>query len=161
MMKRQRPIGPMGTIARDIAGGALVAIAVWSPGWWASEGPLWSDLILGLALFPAAFIAAQWVRTLFTSERLGVADGIASCLNMAIGAGLFAFDYTRDAAALFYGASMLLAAGRGYAGCEVLAISNWLLRRDDQVGCLIFSPIDAVEQRLVRQPPQHARRSET
>lgn len=34
---------------------------------------------------------------------------------------------TSDAALLFYGASMLLAALRGYAGCEVLAVSNWLL----------------------------------
>ena len=36
------------------------------------------------------------------------------------------------------------------AGCEVLAISNWLLRRDDQVGCVVFSPIDAAEARLTR-----------
>jgi hypothetical protein len=42
---------------------------------------------------------------------------------------------------------MLLAALRGYAGCEVLAISNWLLRRDDQVGCLVLSPIDELERR--------------
>jgi hypothetical protein len=48
---------------------------------------------------------------------------------------------------LFYGASMLLAAWRGYAGCEVLALSNWVLRRDDQVGCLLFSPIDSLESR--------------
>jgi hypothetical protein len=54
---------------------------------------------------------------------------------------------TSDAALLFYGASMLLAAARGYAGCEVLAVSNWLLRRDDQVGCLVFSPIDGLERR--------------
>jgi hypothetical protein len=26
-------------------------------------------------------------------------------------------------------------------------LSNWILRRDDQVGCPIFSPIDAVEAR--------------
>ena len=43
-----------------------------------------------------------------------------------------AIDVTGDAAVTFVGASMLLAAARGYAGCEVLAISNWLLRRDDQ-----------------------------
>jgi hypothetical protein len=48
---------------------------------------------------------------------------------------------TSDAALLFYGASMLLAALRGYTGCEVVAISNWLLRRDDQAGCLLFSPL--------------------
>jgi hypothetical protein len=41
---------------------------------------------------------------------------------------------------------MLLAAARGYGGCEVLAVSNWLLRRDDQVGCLVLSPLDRLEQ---------------
>jgi hypothetical protein len=46
---------------------------------------------------------------------------------------------------VFLGASMLLAALRGYSGCESLAISNWLLRRNDQVGCLIFSPLDHLE----------------
>jgi hypothetical protein len=40
---------------------------------------------------------------------------------------------------------MVLAGWRGYAGCESLAISNWLLRRDGQVGCLLFWPLDAVE----------------
>ena len=54
---------------------------------------------------------------------------------------------TSDAALVFYGASMLLAAIRGYAGCEVLAISNWLLRRDDQIGCLLFAPVDHLERR--------------
>jgi hypothetical protein len=43
---------------------------------------------------------------------------------------------------------MLVAAIRGYAGCEILAISNWLLRRDDQLGCVVLSPIDAAERRL-------------
>jgi hypothetical protein len=45
---------------------------------------------------------------------------------------------------------MLLAALRGYAGCEVLAVSNWLLRRDDQVGCVVFWPIDQFERHLRR-----------
>ncbi len=48
---------------------------------------------------------------------------------------------------LFYGSYLLLADARGYAGCESLAISNWLLRRNDQVGCVVFSPLDAVEAR--------------
>ena len=32
---------------------------------------------------------------------------------------------TSDAALIFYGFSMLLAAVRGYRGCELLAVSNW------------------------------------
>lgn len=54
--------------------------------------------------------------------------------------------FTSDAALLFYGASMLLAAACGYAGCEVLAVPNWLLRREDQVGYVLFAPVDAIER---------------
>jgi hypothetical protein len=28
----------------------------------------------------------------------------------------------------------------------VLAVSNWLLRRDDQVGCVVFWPVDHLER---------------
>ena len=42
---------------------------------------------------------------------------------------------------------MVLAALRGYAGCELLALSNWLLRRSDQIACAVFTPIDSVELR--------------
>jgi hypothetical protein len=57
-----------------------------------------------------------------------------------------------DAALIFYGASMLLAAARGYAGCEVLAVSNWMLRRDDQVGCAVFAPVDHLEAMAMHPP---------
>ncbi|SDN32316.1 hypothetical protein SAMN04488074_14622 [Lentzea albidocapillata subsp. violacea] len=56
-------------------------------------------------------------------------------------------DVLSDAALLFYDSSMLLAAARGYAGCEVLAVSNWLLHCHDQIGCMPFWPIDALETR--------------
>ena len=157
IMANRRFIGPAGTIARVVAGGALVSVAVLSPGWWATDEPLWFAVALGLGLLPAVMTTAQWARTSFTSERLNATDSMAFCMNMALGAALFAFDFTRDAAALFYGSGMLLAAVRGYAGCEVLAISNWLLRRDDQVGCMIFSPIDELEERLSGQRQRHAR----
>jgi len=56
---------------------------------------------------------------------------------------------------------MVLAALRGYTGCEVLAISNWLLRRDDQVGCVVFWPIDILEERWRESRPTLARGVET
>jgi hypothetical protein len=49
---------------------------------------------------------------------------------------------TRDPTLVFLGASMLLAASSGYAGCECVAISSWLLCRIDQVECVLFWPID-------------------
>ena len=57
-------------------------------------------------------------------------------------------SFTSDAALVFYGASMLLAALRGNSGCEVTAISNWILGRDDQVGCLVLGPVDDLERRF-------------
>ena len=51
---------------------------------------------------------------------------------------------------MFYGFSMLVAAATRSGGCEVTAISNALLRRDDQVGCPLFASVDLVEQRAQR-----------
>jgi len=40
---------------------------------------------------------------------------------------------------------IVLLAGLGYAGCEVLAIPNLLLRRGDTLWCLLYSPMDRRE----------------
>ena len=48
---------------------------------------------------------------------------------------------------LFYGSAMLLAAATGNGACEVTAVSNWLRGRDDQVGCPLFAPFDALDGR--------------
>jgi hypothetical protein len=55
--------------------------------------------------------------------------------------------YTGGAATLFYATTLLVAAWRGQPGCEITVLSNWILRRDDQVGCPLFAPIDALEAR--------------
>ena len=45
------------------------------------------------------------------------------------------------------GASLLLAAGRGYAGCELLAFPNLIRGRRERIGCMLYGPIDAYEAR--------------
>ncbi len=144
-----RPIGAIGTIGRVILGLFLILVPFWGPAWW-GNGLQWHEAVLGLVGFPAAMLALQFARMQYTTEQLQATNGLGFCLNFAIGAALFSMPFTRDAAALFFGASLLLAAARGYAGCEVMAISNWLLRRDDQVGCVVFSPIDEIEAQLTR-----------
>lgn len=47
----------------------------------------------------------------------------------------------------FFGVSMLVAAWRGYAGCEVLAIPNAITGRSDRIGCVLYTPIDVAEAR--------------
>jgi hypothetical protein len=109
-----------------------------------------ASLILGLLGFPAVLLAWQWSRARHTPTRLQATGIIGFTLNAAIFLALYltrwyapGWSFLSDAALLFYGISMWLSSLRGYAGCEVLALSNWLLRRDDQVGCVLFTPIDA------------------
>jgi hypothetical protein len=45
---------------------------------------------------------------------------------------------------------LLVAAWRRKPGCEVTALSNCIRRRDDQIGCPTFSPIDELEARLTK-----------
>ncbi len=149
-LNQQRAIGTFGTIGRVILGLFLVTVPVWGPAWWGGEGLHWYEVALGLVGFPAAVLLFQWLRLQLSTERLEATGALGFCVNLGIGIVLFSVPQTRDAVALFAGVSLLLAAARGYAGCEVLAISNWVLRRDDQVGCIVFSPIDEVEKTLTR-----------
>jgi hypothetical protein len=117
---------------------------------------LWA---LGLLAFPGVLLAAQWARARRGGGRLHATGPVAHLVTLAAFMALTlipeynrAIDVTGDAAVIFVGASMLLAAARGYAGCEVLAISNWLLRRDDQLGCMVFAPVDLAETKLRRSP---------
>ncbi len=110
--------------------------------------------MLGLVGFPALLLGWQWWRARRSPGRFEATGPVAQVLNIVVFAALYfapddvpALWATSDAALAFYGVSMLLAALRGYAGCEVLAISNWLLRRDDQLGCLLFGPVDYLERR--------------
>jgi len=134
-----RAIGPWGTVGRLVLGVGFLYLA-WIVGisWW--------EVLLGTVAFPAILVLWQEFRLLFTSAPLRANGPIGYCLNFGVGAVLFML--APAAAITFYGLSLLLAAVRGYAGCEILAASNWLLRRDDQVGCVVFSPIDAVEAHL-------------
>ncbi len=149
-VSQRRAIGAIGTIGRVILGLFLVLVPVWGPAWWGGDGLHWYEVALGLIGFPAVVVLFQWVRLQATTERLDATGALGFCVNLGIGIVLFSMPATRDAVALFAGGSLLLAAVRGYAGCEVTAISNWLLRRDDQVGCVVFSPIDEAEKALTR-----------
>ena len=101
-------------------------------------------------------LVGQWLRARCTPTPLRATGPVAHALNVAVFLVLYLLEPTSDAALLFYGASMWLAAVRGYAGCEVLAVSNWLLGRDDQTGCAVFWPIDQQEHRRGhRQTEQH------
>jgi hypothetical protein len=102
------------------------------------------DAVVGLVVFPLAVVAFVAIRGRdATPVRMRGAEG--HCVNCAV--GVAAFVLVPVPALLFYGTSMLAAAARGYGGCEIFAISNWLWRRDDQIACPVFHPVDLAERR--------------
>ena len=133
----KRDIGQLGTMARAVVGGGcLVAAGLLGVGI--------EDILIGLVAMPLLVLLVLMVRgKVATPVRLG--GGIGHAINWAI--AIAAFSLYLVPSLIFYGASMLLAAVRGYAGCELFAISNWLRRRNDQIVCPIFSPIDQYEAR--------------
>jgi hypothetical protein len=80
----------------------------------------------------------------------GSAGTTANCLVIV---ALALNPYTAGGASLFYGTTLLVAAWRGQPGCEGTVVSNWVLGRDDQLGCPVFSPIDEAEARLAARGP--------
>ena len=104
----QRSIGPLGTTAR-------VASVTWGH---LTRGFHSSAWLLGLVGFPALLVAGQWLRARRTPTPLRATSPVAHALNVAVFVVLYLLEPTSDAALLFYGASMWLAAVRGYAGCE-------------------------------------------
>ena len=147
---RQRLIRPLGTSARVLVGGLLLGSVIQGH---LARGFHPSAWVLGLLGFPAVVVGLQWLRARRTPTRLEATGPVSHAVNLAVFLVLYLFEPTSDAALIFYGASMWLAALRDYAGCEVLAVSNWLLGRDDQVGCALFWPIDQLERHSAGQRP--------
>ena len=137
-----RSIGPIGTASRVLVGLILFSIGV---AYAISGSSAWWQLSLGLVGFPVLTTLFQLAHFRLTRSSLHETGSLASCINCAAVIALLLAWPTRNATLIFLGAAMLLSAVRGYCGCETLAVSNWLLGRDDQVGCLVFSPIDALE----------------
>jgi hypothetical protein len=150
-----RRLGVLGAGARVVVGVVLLGSVL--GGELRTGGLVPTSLVLGLIGFPSVVLASHWLRARRNPTRFDATGPLGMALNTAIIAVLFfgpwyvrPIWFVSDAVLVFYGASMLLAALRGYGGCEVLAVSNWLLRRDDQVGCIVFAPVDLLERRLAR-----------
>ena len=147
--KKRRALGPIGTAAR-LGLGLYVGIAFYQI--WAAGELQWHTPVLGLVVFPAILLlfVMTWQRVRKTPIRGNGPLGIV--INHTIIFVLVAVPYTSLAAGLFYGASALLAVVRDYKGFEVVAISNTLYPRHDEVGCYLFTPADALDSLLTRKP---------
>ncbi|HEX6478876.1 MAG TPA: hypothetical protein VF043_08520 [Ktedonobacteraceae bacterium] len=146
-------IGPIGTAARLVGGLLLVGLIVY--GQLSSSGHLtlitW---VAGLIGFPALVLAWHYWRIRRNPARFTDTSALSFVLSLALPVALYLTGwfvpplwFTSDATLIFVGSSLLLAALRGDAGCEFLALSNWLLRRSDQLERAVFTPIDSLDQR--------------
>lgn len=135
-----RRIGPWGTGARAVVAAAMLAAA-------AVIGIGALDAALGLLVFPLAVGAVVALRGR-DAPAVRLMRPAGHWINCAM--IVAAFVVVPVAALLFYGTSMLVSAVRGYGGCELFAVSNWLWRRDDQIACPVFHPVDIAEARATR-----------
>jgi hypothetical protein len=145
MQMKNRRIGPIGTTTRLLVAAGLLYLAFFDGASWGLE---WYDVAVGLGVLPAAMTAFGLGARRYASGPVrftGSADTTANCLILI---ALAVNPYTAGGAALFYGTTLLVAAWRAQPGCEGTVLSNWILGRDDQVGCPVFSPIDEAEARL-------------
>lgn len=155
MAKTRRDIGPIGTAARVLAGIGLLYLAGGAslPSW----GIEWQDAVIGLIALPALMVALGLAARRYARGPIRFTGPLGIAVNLAVIVALVATDFTGGGATIFYGATMLIAAWRGQAGCEGTVVSNWVLGRDDQIGCPTFTPIDELEAHRGRRAPAAAR----
>ena len=135
----RRP-GRWGTTARLVVGSTLIVLALtyWDAGW--------LDLLIGLLALPALATLVMSLRSRLAAPlRLGAAGHLVTLAHIAV-----TLSVVPDAAALFYGSMALVAGLQGNRGCEITAVANALRGRDDQVGCPLFVPFDALDGRTRR-----------
>jgi hypothetical protein len=156
---RAREIGPIGTVSRTVGGliAITVPIALSGIGWWDVAAALVALPLITLAL--SALVTAGYERYAPESltRRHSICSGPACVLVGAVVAVAIALSIVTPVSEVaiwsFFGVSMLIAALRGYAGCEVLAIPNTITGRRDQIGCVLYTPIDVAEARSKRSRP--------
>jgi len=145
MTERTRRIGPVATALRVTVAIGLLYLAGGAGGLsWELE---WYDPVLGLVVLPVLTVLLAVAARHYTAEPLRFTGPAGHALNCMVMVALGTNPYTGSAAALFYGTTLLVTAWRDQPGCEVTVVSNWIFGRDDQVGCPLFSPIDALEAR--------------
>jgi uncharacterized membrane protein len=140
-----RRIGPVGTATRVVVGLALLYLAGGASGLaWTIE---WWDPLVGLVALPTIAVGLGLAARRYADGPVRLTGPLATCINCVVILALVLNPWTGPGALIFYGATLLVTALRGQPGCEATVIPNILLRRNDQIGCPTFSPLDAWEAR--------------
>lgn len=143
---------PVGRILRLFIG--LVLLAAVIPVYWRVS----ARFLFGTALLILGLLAVfSLIHMLVSRGLLGVNSWFGATLANALLVAVYIAGCAgwlllrgegQVAAVTFLGASLLLAAIRGDAGCEVMSIPNAFFGGHSHLACVVFSPIDWLERKL-------------
>lgn len=135
-----RGIGPLGTALRLGFGCLAIVVAV-------VNEPSLVEIAVGLVGLPAVELLIVRIFRGPGEPPFKLYGLWGYALNYGIALGLWLVWPLPTL--LFFGVSLLLAGARGYAGCEILALSNLLRGRRDELACAILSPVDNIERSVL------------
>jgi hypothetical protein len=156
MARTTRDIGPIGTAARVVGGLIAIALPITLSGfgWWEAAAALVVLPVVAIGAAPLITSAYRRFAPQALARRDTICSGPACWLILIVVGAVVAIDILTPASGevalwVWLGTSMLVAAARGFGGCEVVAIPNLVAGRRDQIGCLLYTPIDRFEARRV------------
>ena len=136
---------PVGRILRFLLGAFLV-VTVWPFFSGASPNRILAAVlvVVGLTVF---YAAVHWLVSTYLTKLnrwLGALLAVLPVLLVFfLGGGL-----GQVGALAFLAVSLVLAAVRADAGCEVMSIPSLVFRKRTHLMCLLFSPLDWVEEKI-------------
>jgi hypothetical protein len=150
--KRERAL-PVGRLLRLFLGVILIAALI------PIYGRLQAPFLFRTALLIVAMLVVYSVIYAFAMRRvLGFNSWFGTVVTLALliaiylvggpGGLLFGKGEGRLAIGTFLGISLLLAGMRGDAECELMSIPSALFKNRCHLPCVLFSPVDRLEQKL-------------
>ncbi len=153
LVQQPRQAPPMGRALRILLGLVLIVYTV--PVYFQVPMRLavgaWL-LLLGLIGIYSLIHIVMSRRIVALGPFLGaiVANGLLVALYVAGASGLPILGHGKGqlAAVTFLGTSLVVAGVRALPGCELMAIPGMFFRKDTDLACLVFSPLDRLERKL-------------
>ena len=153
LLEKPRRAPPVGRALRTLLGVVLLVYAV--PTYFRVPVPIAVEalaLMLGLVGVYSLIhiVVARRIVTFGPSLEAIVVFTTLVALYLAGSSGLPIIGHGKGqlAAVTFLGISLVIAGVRAVPGCEVMAIPTVLFRKNAELACLIFSPLDRLERKL-------------
>lgn len=149
---RQAP--PLGRVLRILLGLALMVYV--TPVYFRVPARVSVEsllLILGLIGVYSLihFVVARHMTIVFSPRLATVAVHVLLVALYVAGTSrlpIFGYGAGQLAAVTFLAISLVVAGVRGVPGCELMAIPDAFFRKDTELACLVFSPLDKLERKL-------------